>query len=125
MGNQYFLQISYACKAAGGKIRHYRGILACNADKKYYFNVKRTPEFEMAPELKLATLQKYEAEVFSCPFHVRDAYNAVKRALKSLSGGIAVRDVDIMRVEATRTYPDDFKSELTYERAEKVIGKEI
>lgn len=120
---QYFLGISYACKDFKGKIRHYRGILSCNADRKYYFNVKRTQEFEFSPKLSLATLQKYKGEAFSYKFHVRDAYNAIKSALKRLAGGIAVRDTDIMRVEAKRTYPEDFTGELTYERAEKVIGK--
>lgn len=121
---QYFLGISYA-KKSGGKIKHYRGILACNADRKYYFNVKRTTDFELSPQLSLATLRKYEGETFSCKFHVRDAYNAIKRALKTLAGGIPVRDVDIMRVEAQRTFPEDFTGEITYERAEKIIGKTI
>ena len=123
--DKWFLSLSYAVKDGGGKIRHYRGIFANNKDRKYYFNVKRTNEFEFDAKLKLETLRKYEAELYTCRFHARDAYNAVKSALKRMAGGIAVRDIDIMRVEAQRTFPEDFKGTITYERAEKVIGKAI
>ncbi len=125
MSDNYFLSLSYAVKDASGKIRHYRGIFANNKHRKYYFNVKRVNEFEFDANLKLETLRKYEAELYTCKFHVRDAYNAIKSALKKMAGGIAVRDVDIMRVEAQRAFPEDFKGAITYERAEKVIGKAI
>lgn len=125
MQNNYFLSLSYAVKDASGRIRHYRGIFANNKERKYYFNVKRVSEVEFAPKLKLETLRKYEAELYSCKFHVRDAYNAIKSALKKMAGGIAVRDIDIMRVEAQRTFPEDFTGAITYERAERVIGKAI
>lgn len=119
----YYLSLSYAVKDGRGAIRHYRGIFANNKDRKYYFNVKRVSEFEFAPKLKLETLRKYEAEIYTCKFHVRDAYNAIKSALKKMAGGIAVRDIDIMRVEAQRAFPEDFNGTITYERAEKVIGR--
>lgn len=125
MNDNYFLSLSYAVKDASGKIRHYRGIFANNRDRKYYFNIKRVPEFELEPKLKLETLRKYEAEIYTCKFHARDAYNAIKSALKKMAGGIAVRDIDIMRVEAQRTFPEDFTGAITYERAEKVIGRAI
>lgn len=119
----YYLSLSYAVKDGSGAIRHYRGIFANNKDRKYYFNVKRTNEFEFAPKLKLETLRKYEAEIYTCKYHARDAYNAIKSALKELAGGIEVRDIDIMRVEAQRAFPEDFTGAITYERAEKVIGR--
>ena len=125
MRGNYYLSLSYAVKDGGGAIRHYRGIFANNKDRKYYFNVKRTNEFEFDANLKLETLRKYEAEIYTCKFHVRDAYNAIKSALKRMAGGVAVRDVDIMRVEAQRAFPEDFKGAITYERAERVIGKAI
>ena len=125
LSDKWFLSLSYAVKDASGKIRHYRGIFSNNKDRKYYFNVKRTNEFEFDANLKLETLRKYEAELYTCKFHVRDAYNAIKSALKRMAGGIAVRDVDIMRVEAQRAFPEDFNGAITYERAEKVIGKAI
>ena len=125
LSDKWFLSLSYAVKDGGGKIRHYRGIFANNKDRKYYFNVKRTNEFEFDAKLKLETLRKYEAEIYTCKFHVRDAYNAIKSALKRMAGGIAVRDIDIMRVEAQRAFPEDFNGAITYERAEKVIGKAI
>ena len=125
MKANYFLSLSYAVKDGDGKIRHYRGIFSNNKDRKYYFNIKRTNEYEFDAKLKLETLRKYEAELYTCKFHVRDAYNAIKSALKKLAGGIAVRDIDIMRVEAQRAFPEDFKGAITYERAEKVIGKAI
>ena len=125
LSDKWFLSLSYAVKDGSGKIRHYRGIFANNKDRKYYFNVKRTNEYEFDAKLKLETLRKYEAELYTCKFHVRDAYNAIKSALKRMAGGIAVRDIDIMRVEAQRTFPEDFKGAITYERAEKVIGRAI
>ncbi len=123
MNDFYYLSLSYAVKDGSGAIRHYRGIFANNRDHKYYFNVKRVSEFEFEPKLKLDTLRKYEAEIYTCKYHVRDAYNAIKSALKKMAGGIAVRDIDIMRVEAQRAFPEDFKGTITYERAEKVIGR--
>lgn len=120
----YFLAISYAVKC-GKDIKHYRGIFSRNSDKKFYFNVKRTKEFEFDSSLSGSTLKKYEGVVFYSKEHAKNAYNAIRGALKELAKGVPVKDADIMREEAIRTYPDDFGEPITYERTERVIGKVI
>lgn len=118
----YYLAFSYAVRINCGQTKYFRGIFSCGEDRKYFINIKRASEFKFSDTLSLNTLRKYKAEVLPNPTACRAALKALMHRLKKLSG-VAVKPEHVMHYYATEVYPEGMQGDVTYARAEVIIGK--